>query len=250
MFFGQGITVRLVGLFDTHPPLEERIARVESALRALELPQAPRRRGQRAGAAEDAGEGRCRRSGRPPPRAPAGGAAPTWAPRGAARRATARALVGSMDGAKVDYAARLLAALPRELRESLREPDGARAALVALLLAPKDDVMKLQLDALAAKGDGHARRAGARRVVAADARPRRGLPPAGHRPRAARGQVRARGGEGRAGRGAGGRRSTPTGASRCTSSWSSRWCATSSRRAAGPAPAGSKRLADLRGRGA
>jgi uncharacterized tellurite resistance protein B-like protein len=34
----------------------------------------------------------------------------------------------------------------------LREPNGARAAIVALLLAPKEEVLKVQLDALAAKG--------------------------------------------------------------------------------------------------
>jgi uncharacterized tellurite resistance protein B-like protein len=63
-------------------------------------------------------------------------------------------LVGSTDGAKVDYAARLLGALPGELREGLRAADGARAAVIALLLAPKDDVRKQQLDALEAKGMG------------------------------------------------------------------------------------------------
>ena len=59
-----------------------------------------------------------------------------------------------MEGAKVDYAARLLGALPRELRESLRDAQGASAALVALLLAPKEEVRNIQLEALAAKGMG------------------------------------------------------------------------------------------------
>jgi hypothetical protein len=63
-------------------------------------------------------------------------------------------LVGSTDGAKVDYAARLLGALPPDLREGLREQGGACAAMVALLLAPKDDVRAHQLAALEAKGLG------------------------------------------------------------------------------------------------
>src|SRR5262249_44020240 len=63
-------------------------------------------------------------------------------------------IVGAIDGSKVDYAARLLGALPSELRERLRNPDGARAALVALLLAPKEEVMKSQLDAMKAAGLG------------------------------------------------------------------------------------------------
>ena len=53
----------------------------------------------------------------------------------------------------MDYAARLLRALPDGLREKLRDSEGARAALVALLLAPKDEVMQAQLDAVkGAKG--------------------------------------------------------------------------------------------------
>ena len=59
-----------------------------------------------------------------------------------------------MDGAKVDYAARLLGALPLDLRELLRAQDGARAAVLALLLAPKDDVRNQQLAALEGKGLG------------------------------------------------------------------------------------------------
>jgi uncharacterized tellurite resistance protein B-like protein len=61
-------------------------------------------------------------------------------------------LVGTLDSGKVDYAQRLLAALPAALKEKLRDPDGARAALVALLLAPKDEAMQPQLEALKAAG--------------------------------------------------------------------------------------------------
>jgi Zn-dependent protease with chaperone function len=164
MFFGQAITVHLSSLFDTHPPLNERIARANprferssyrksrasagSELAQAEMPEKGDDAKRLAAAALLAGGRRG---------ADLGGA---WG-RSAGDSA---GLVGSMDGAKVDYAARLLAALPGELRESLRGAEGARAALVALLLAPKDDVMKVQLDALAAKGMG-ALADGARRAV-------------------------------------------------------------------------------------
>lgn len=147
MFFGQAITVRLHGLFDTHPPLEERIARVH--------PRFERVAYRRTRARSDAGTARA-------------GAAPGGDQRAAASMAGRRGadlgnawgrsalegaqLVGAMDGAKVDYAARLLAALPRDLRERLREPEGARAAVIALLLAPKEDVSKGQLAALEGRG--------------------------------------------------------------------------------------------------
>jgi hypothetical protein len=58
-------------------------------------------------------------------------------------------LVGSVDAGKLDYATRLLAAVPAPLREALREPEGACAAMVALLIAPKEDVMRQQLEAVA-----------------------------------------------------------------------------------------------------
>jgi hypothetical protein len=48
----------------------------------------------------------------------------------------------------MDYAARLLKTLPEPLRATLREPDGARAAIIALLLAPKEEVLRVQIEAL------------------------------------------------------------------------------------------------------
>jgi len=57
-------------------------------------------------------------------------------------------LVGTLDAGKIDFAARLLASLPPRLREDLRRPDGARAALIALLLAPEEQVARQQMHAL------------------------------------------------------------------------------------------------------
>ena len=154
MFFGQGIKVWFGGLFDTHPALDERIKRVHPGFqpskyrtkREAEAPQTASgadtafgRAAGFAGSAGGAGQGEGRRV------ADAGAA---W---GRSAGESAR-LVGTIDGAKVDYATRLLASLPQPLRESMRNPDGASAALVALLLAPKDDVMQQQLDALRAAG--------------------------------------------------------------------------------------------------
>jgi hypothetical protein len=60
--------------------------------------------------------------------------------------------VGTLAAAKVDYAAQLVRALPNGLRESLRDADGARAAVIALLLAPKDEVRATQLEAMKSAG--------------------------------------------------------------------------------------------------
>jgi len=160
MFFGQGIAVRLAGLFDTHPPLEERIARVHARFDrasyrrsrakadAVALPDpegSPKSISAKDAAAAVLATAAAGYSGR------RGADLGTQWGRSAGDSAK---LVGSLDDAKVDYAARLLAALPGELRESLREAAGASATLVALLLARKEEVRKSQIEALAAKGMG------------------------------------------------------------------------------------------------
>ena len=144
LFFGQGIKVRLTGLFDTHPPLDERIHRVNPGF------QPSAYRSHRVTTVEAV--------------APAA-AAPDVADVGAAGRRVAdlgiawghspgesASLVGALKPEKLDYAQQLLSQIPAELRESLRQADGAAAAIVALLLAPKDEVMQEQLQALRSAG--------------------------------------------------------------------------------------------------
>src|SRR5688572_1434570 len=156
MFFGQGIQVRLHGLFDTHPPVEERIARVHQR---FDLASYRKTRAASVSGVEDAEtQGQDKRKAAAVAVLATGATMDQAGRRGAdvgaawGRTAGESArLVGSLDAGKVDYAAKLLAALPPDLRERVRDPEGARAALVALLLAPKPEVSKLQLDALAAK---------------------------------------------------------------------------------------------------
>ncbi len=158
MFFGQGIKVRLSSLFDTHPPLEARIARVHER---FDRSSYRKTRASTVGAV-DVEEKDLQGDDKRKTAAAAVLAAASMAGRRGAdigaqwgrSAGESSKLVGSMDGAKVDYAARLLRALPEGLREKLRDPEGARAAMVALLFAPKDDVMQGQVDALKAKGLG------------------------------------------------------------------------------------------------
>ncbi len=158
MYFAQGIAVRLSGLFDTHPPIDERIARVNAR---FDRTSYRRSRASVAVASEDQEksdqEDKTRKAAALGALAAAGATGRRGADLGAAwgRSAGESAnLVGSLDGAKVDYAARLLGALPGELRERLREQEGARAVMIALLLAPKDDVCAQQLAAVGARGLG------------------------------------------------------------------------------------------------
>ena len=153
LFFGQGIKVHLAGLFDTHPPLDERIRRVNPGF------QTSTYRKRRVTTVE----------------APAAEAAPDVTDVGAAGRRVAdlgiawghspvqsAALVGTLKPEKLSYAQDLLAQIPPDVREALRQPDGAAAAIVALLLAPKTEVMQEQLQAMRAAGlAAFAERAGA-----------------------------------------------------------------------------------------
>jgi len=158
MFFADSVKVWFGGLFDTHPPIEERIARAHPRFQ-------PGTYRQKRPPTEPAGEEAAKAAQKKLEAAQAVvfGAA-TALQDSAGRRGSdlgtqwgrsaqeSAALVGTMDGGKVDYAKRLLAALPPALRDRLHDPDGARAALVALLLAPAADVLQAQLAALKAAG--------------------------------------------------------------------------------------------------
>ncbi len=164
MFFGQSVRVWLGGIFDTHPPLDERIRFRATHYRKARAP-APAAEPPIAGVAA-AFAGAAQATGRRP-----GDVGAAW---GRSAGDSAK-LVGMLDASKIDYAARLLASLPAGLRESLRDADGARAATIALLLAPEDEVMRGQLQAMQAVGLG----AIAERAAAA-ASLTRGLGPAYH----------------------------------------------------------------------
>jgi hypothetical protein len=59
--------------------------------------------------------------------------------------------VGTLGAGKIDFAARLLGALAPALRDSIQKPDGAGAAMIALVLAEHEDAMKRQLEAIPAR---------------------------------------------------------------------------------------------------
>ncbi len=144
LFFGQGIKVHFGGLFDTHPPLDERIRRVNPGFtpsnyrpRRVTTVEAPAAANVTAAGTEIGAAGR---------RAADLGIAWGQSPQQSAT------LVGTLKPEKLSYAQRLLGEIPPALRESLRTADGAAAAIVALLLAPKDEVMQEQLQAMKAAG--------------------------------------------------------------------------------------------------
>jgi Zn-dependent protease with chaperone function len=131
MYFGESVRLRLSGLFATHPPIEDRIRRVLPGF------EASRYRAGRAQAAPAGDEARRRQAAQAVLETAvltargkrASDAAAAWdrSPQASMQ------LVGTLDAAKVDYAQRLLEKLPQGLREALHTPEGARAAVLALV---------------------------------------------------------------------------------------------------------------------
>jgi Zn-dependent protease with chaperone function len=138
MFFGQALA--LSRLLATHPPLDERIRRINPRFQAV--PYRAQREAQRE-SPRSPEEGK--KDGR---RTADLGVA--WG-RSAAQSVV---LVGALDAGKMDHASRLLAGIPAPLREALREPERAAAAVAALLAAPKAQVLEQQLEAVRTAGFG------------------------------------------------------------------------------------------------
>ena len=122
MFFGAAVRVRLGGLFDTHPPLEERIRRVHPSFRSEAY-----------------------REKREPPQEFKGRRGSDLSADWLRTPAESAALVGSVEPRHVEFAARLLAFFPERLRARLRSADTAGAVLLALLLAEPEEARELQL---------------------------------------------------------------------------------------------------------
>jgi len=150
LFFGQAIAMGFDSLFATHPPIDERIKRISPRF------QSQMYRGARAQAAIASATA-------PPPESMgfAGAAVQSVGPEVRAVDSGQRwgkspnqsaALVGTVDDRKMEAGRRLLAAIPQSVREKLRDPDGAAATVVALLLAHNETVLKAQLEAVSNAG--------------------------------------------------------------------------------------------------
>ena len=138
LFFGRA-TSGLAGLFSTHPPLSERIRRVDpqwdGTFPAVQLAPGPVGSRQRVS------------------RAASGAEAAGFAAGGPQSVAQMVSDVGQPTDVHIEYAGRLIAALPPALVESAHEPYGARAVVYALLLDDAMDARAAQLEHLSAAAD-------------------------------------------------------------------------------------------------
>jgi len=134
MFFASSVLVGLERLFATHPPIEKRIERIAPGLHAeLYLQSHPER--SEAERIEDA----IREARDSSPHEGAVALGPASSPEAVV------ASVGNPTPEDARYAASLLDSLPAWLRDTLATPDGAKAVLLALALAPEGTAQRAQL---------------------------------------------------------------------------------------------------------
>jgi hypothetical protein len=143
MFFGRAITSGLSGLFSTHPPLPQRIRRIEPDWDGTFTRPAP------APSAMDAAPPR---SAEREQRAALARAAAIAAAAGSSILADERtyenavARIGSLTEEHIAYAQRLIDGLPPDIRSAVHETYGAQAVVAGLLLSRDEEVRSRQLD--------------------------------------------------------------------------------------------------------
>ncbi len=153
MLFGNGLRNPFLGLLATHPPLEERIRRIDPQFDG----RFPKTQAVEYTAADivDTKSLAARRA------AVTGEGAAT-APLAASlafQPEAAVAQIGAPRAQHLDYAAALVESLPAELARSVHDPLGAVAVIYALLLNDHEaDVRRRQLEYLAGKADPRANR--------------------------------------------------------------------------------------------
>jgi len=146
MFFGDAFAGSLFNLFATHPPLPDRIRRIDPAFDGTFPETTPVPEGDDSSARPEVprlepAASRPARDGR----REAKGVAATAA--GLAGR------IGTVAPEQLLYAAALIGQTPPRLAEAASEPFGARAVVYAVLLDTEDEVRRTQLAVLHAAGD-------------------------------------------------------------------------------------------------
>lgn len=144
LFFSNGLTASWISLMATHPPLEERIRRIDPTFDG----QIPSFEG--VNPEEEREEAIS---------ALAGGARPVLAPPPippSARKiqltpGQLMAKVGVLDADHLDQATRLLARLPPRVRERIREAEGAQALVLSLLIGTDLSLRTRQMDYVTAR---------------------------------------------------------------------------------------------------
>ncbi len=150
MFFSQGISGSLSSLFATHPPLIERIQRIEPRFKGqfptVTRPEAADGEGRVAAFAQPGAD--------PVPAEPVAQRPPQpFRPMPPQALPDPLAQIGQPNADHLDFARSLINGLPAAVRDAAHDPYGARALLYALLLHRDSDVRNAQIESLATHAD-------------------------------------------------------------------------------------------------
>jgi Zn-dependent protease with chaperone function len=143
LFFGNGLAKPFMNLLATHPPIEERIRRIDASLLTEDLKQSAR---SQQFEQESPASGISSLASQACP-ASAGAADISFPPE------MLTSIVGNPQADHLDFAAQVLSCLPSRAAEAVREPSGARAIIYCLLLNQEEDVRKAQLEKLIQESD-------------------------------------------------------------------------------------------------
>ena len=146
MFFSNGLEGGWVGLFATHPPLVERIVRLDPAFDGTFPKTIPKQ-------LDAIGRDRGREKEKEPEEKTRQGAAAIALAILASDPRNVTRDIGTPIREHVDYARRLLESLPEEVRAATHDPFGARAVIYGLLLGREKEVLEQQMEHLRDSAD-------------------------------------------------------------------------------------------------
>ena len=147
MFFSNGLKASWVGAFSTHPPLAERITRLDPAFDGT-FPAVVPKQAAAPGAHTIETEER-----QPLDKIPQGAAAVIALAVLAADPKNITRDIGTPIRAHMEYARRLLQSLPPQIREAASDPFGACAVIYGLLLDKDEEVRGRQVEQLKSSAD-------------------------------------------------------------------------------------------------
>ena len=146
MFFSQGLYSGLDSIFSTHPPLVERIQRIDPSFSVEEEAMAtsiPATSSETEGTTMSFSSGAIHSRAWPTKDSPS----ITSGPEVMVKQ------VGAPTPSHLAYAHNIIEAIPEQIRQAAHEPFGARAVMYALLFSPKEDLRERQKHRLASQAD-------------------------------------------------------------------------------------------------
>jgi len=137
LFFGNGLGTPFMNLLATHPPIEERIRRIDSSFLTEGLRQIAK--GQQIDDLQESGISSL---------SPQACSSSIESPELRIPPEMVASIVGNPRSGHLDFAAQVFSCLPQGIAEAVREPFSARSVICCLLLNREEDIREIQLKEL------------------------------------------------------------------------------------------------------